>query len=399
MEVLKNFSDLANIEKRIFWYLCGFSFFLPLSKAVGNIFLALAILGTIHRLFCKNDDVKIIFHEYKNLFATILFLLAAVFISALTSADILYGVKKFLEKYILHIAAMFPIFFISCDRKKFFILSSLLLLGVFLSNFATVVQGFTHFEKKSWRWGGFLPPMSQGSLIAVFLPIYIILTMHVKQRRLKRIFIASVIVGFLALIFNGTRGVWLSSLILIPTVILIYAKNKLKSFGIVMLVLAIIGGIFIETPNLSKRISTIANVHTRSISERLLMWDSALNMFKDYPVFGVGYGQYKFAYQQEYISPKAREKTQEHAHNNVIQMLAECGIVGTAAFIFMWGYFSYFSLHSWFKYKNIMWFLFFCELWGVMLHGLTEFNFETSVTSKIFWYSLGLCINLASGDF
>lgn len=400
MEILKNFSDVANIEKRVFYYLCGFSIFIPLSKAVGNIFLALAILGFIHRLFRKNDDVKIIFHEYKKIFASIAFLLAAIFISALTSADILYGLKKFLEKYILHVAAMLPVLLI-CDKKKIFMLAVLLLFGTFFSNLIVIGEGILNFDKV-WRFGGTLTSMSQGSLIAVALPVYAVLIMHVKD---KKFFIVAAVVGFLAMLFNGTRGVWIETIILIPVVVLIYSKNKLKSFGIVLLILAIAGGIFAATPNLSKRFSSISNLRTRSVTERFLMWDSAFNMFKDNPVFGVGYGQYKFAYQNEYISPKAREKTQEHAHNNVIQMLAECGIVGAAAFIFLWGYFSYFSLKMWRSEKNFVWLLFFCILWGTMLHGMTEFNFETSVTSKIFWYSLGMCIaysriekKLASGD-
>ena len=386
-----SFSKIDDIEKRTFLYLCGFSFFLPLSKAAGNIFFALAILGMFHRLFIKNDDVKKIFYEYKKIFATIFLLFAAVFISALTSADVLYGIKKFLEKYIVHFAPMLPVLCISCDKKKILTLVKLLLAGVFVSNFIVTVQGILNFEKV-WRFGGTLTVMTQGTLLAIFLPVYVILIMYVKENRLRIFFITAAAIGFVALLFNGTRGAWLTVLILLPAAVLIYAENKLKSIGGLLVIFMIVGGIFATTPHLYERFATITNMQMQSNSERLLMWQSALNMFKDNPIFGVGYGQYKFAYQNEYISPDAKEKFQEHAHNNFIQILAECGIAGAAAFIFMWGYFSYFSLKSWFKEKNIAGLLFFCVLWGTMLHGLTEFNFETSVTGKIFWYALGLCI-------
>ena len=386
-----SFSKIDDIEKRTFLYLCGFSFFLPLSKAAGNIFFALAILGMFHRLFIKNDDVKKIFYEYKKIFATIFLLFAAVFISALTSADVLYGIKKFLEKYIVHFAPMLPVLCISCDKKKILTLVKLLLAGVFVSNFIVTVQGILNFEKV-WRFGGTLTVMTQGTLLAIFLPVYVILIMYVKENRLRIFFITAAAIGFVALLFNGTRGAWLTVLILLPAAVLIYAENKLKSIGGLLVIFMIVGGIFATTPHLYERFATITNMQMQSNSERLLMWQSALNMFKDNPIFGVGYGQYKFAYQNEYISPDAKEKFQEHAHNNFIQILAECGIAGAAAFIFMWGYFSYFSLKSWFKEKNIAGLLFFCVLWGTMLHGLTEFNFETSVTGKIFWYALGLSI-------
>lgn len=396
MDVLKklkamSFSKIEDIEKRTFFYLCGFSFFLPFSKAAGNIFFALALLGMFHRLFLKNDDIKLIFAKYKKIFATIFLLFAAVFISALTSADVFFGVKKFLEKYIVHAAAMLPVIFIFCNREKIFTLIKLLLAGVFISNFLVVAQGFLNFNE-AWRFGGTLTVMTQGSLLAIFLPVYAVLIMHVRNSRLRIFLIVAAVVGFLALLFNGTRGVWLSTIIFIPAVVLIYAKNKIKSLAAVFAMLLVTVGIFAVTPNLSERFSTITNMQMQSNSERLLMWESALNMFKDNPIFGVGYGQYKSAYQNQYIMPEAKERTLEHAHNNLIQMLAECGIAGAAAFIFMWGYFSYFSLRAWLKEKNIAWLLFFCVLWGMMLHGLTEFNFETSVTGKVFWYALGLCI-------
>ena len=122
------------------------------------------------------------------------------------------------------------------------------------------------------------------------------------------------------------------------------------------------------------------------------MWESALKMFEDHPLLGIGYGQYTRAYQTQYISPDAKEPQQQHAHNNFIQLLAECGLIGAAAFLLVWAYFSYFSLSGWLKRKNLADLLFFCVLWGLMLHGLTEYNFETSVPSKIFWYALGLCL-------
>ena len=178
MDVLKklkamSFSKIEDIEKRTFLYLCGFSFFLPLSKAVGNIFFALALLGMFHRLFLRNDDIKLIFAKYKKIFAAIFLLFTAVFISALTSADVLFGVKKFLEKYIVHAAAMLPVIFIFCSRKKIFTLIKLLLAGVFISNFLVIAQGILNLNAE-WRFGGTLTIMTQGSLLAIFLPVYAI---------------------------------------------------------------------------------------------------------------------------------------------------------------------------------------------------------------------------------
>ena len=392
MNMIKNFSNLNKIEQRTFYYLCGASFFMSMSTALENIFFALAILGMIHRLFFKSDDVKLIVYKYRKIFYTILILMAAVLVSAFNSGFITAGLKAFLNDYIFHILVIFPLFVIPKAKNKIITLFAFMIFGIFITNFLVVVEALQNISKDVWRFGGILKVMIQGSLIAMFLPVYIVLAMHIKNIRLKAIFIFVSVIGFLALIFNGTRGVWLAMLILLPAVVLIYSRKKIQSLVIVILSLVLVSGIFLATPNLSARFATITDMQMQSNSERLLMWKSAWQMFKDNPIFGIGYGQYKDAYQTKYISPKAKERDLEHAHSNIMQMLAACGIVGLVAFLYMWGYFSYYSLRRWFKDKTIEWLLFFCVLSGMMLNGLTEFNFETAILGKFFWYSLGLCI-------
>lgn len=389
--MLEKFSNLNEIEKRTFYYLCGFSLFLPVSKAAGNIFFALSILGMIHRLYRKNDDVEIIFSEYKKIFASIAALCVAVLLSALASSDIAFGVKSWFSKYVGHIAVMFPVMFICLSKQKILTLIELLFVGVFISNFAVIVQGFLNFDG-IWRFGGFLTPMSQGSVIGIFLPLYAVLFLHVQNKIWRIYFVIAAIVAVIALLFNGTRGVYLSSAILIPAMILVYSRKNLKAFAIVIAILVAVGGFFVTALNSAATSTMVSGMRAQSNNERMLVWTSAFQMFKDNPIFGIGYGQYKTAYQTKYISPDAKETYLEHAHNNTLQMLAACGIIGAVAFLVMWGYLTYFSLRHWFKDKKFEWLLFFCVLWGLMLHGMTEFNFETSVPSKIFWYSLGLCI-------
>ena len=385
-------SKIDKVEKYLFYFLCVVAISLPLSKAVANIFLSLSLVTFFVRIFYKRDDISKIFNDYKNIFAVIIFLLAAVFISALTSEAVLYGVKRFLERYILHMAVILPVVFLMHDRKKILQLTGLLIFGAFLSNLTVIIQALPNLSNEVWKFGGILSGMIQGSLLAMFLPIYILLFLHLKERRLKIFFAVASTVGLFALMLTGTRGAWLAAVLLIPLVVLIYAEKKLKKLGTILVALSLVGGIFLFTPALSNRVATITDLKMQSNSERLLMWQSAWQMFKDNPIFGVGYGSYKVAYQTKYISPDARERTLEHAHSNFFQMLGECGIVGFTAFILMWIYFSYICLRGWIKSRNIAYLMFFSMLWGMMLHGLTEFNFETSMTSKIFWFSLALCM-------
>ena len=380
------------IEKYLFYFLCGFSFFLPLSKAAGNIFLFLSLLTFVIRIFYKRDDLSKKFLQHKKIFVAVGMFLFAIFLSALGSNSPVHGVARFLERYFLHVAIIFPVIFISFDRDKIILLAKLLFVGALLSNLTVIIQAVPRLDEEVWRFGGVLGIMPQGTLLAMFLPVYVLSALHFKERRLKIFSVFAVFIGIVSILFTGTRGAWLAVLVLVPIAVLIYSQKKLRNLGAIFVALSIIFGIVFVTPALSNRVETITDLHMQSNSERLLMWQSALQMFKDHPILGVGYGSYKDAYQNEYISPLAKERTLEHAHNNFIQMLAECGIVGFLAFNFMWIYLCYFALKGWAKEKNFAYLLYFCILLGIILHGFTEYNFETSVPSKIFWYALGLCL-------
>ena len=138
-----------------------------------------------HRLYRKNDDVKFIFVEYKKIFLTIAALFTAVLISALSSADILFGLKSFAHKYIGHVAIMFPVILICRDKEKVLKLLKLLFAGVFISNFSVIAEGILNFNNL-WRFGGFLGSMVQGSLIAMILPVYAVLILRVENKMWRR---------------------------------------------------------------------------------------------------------------------------------------------------------------------------------------------------------------------
>ena len=65
------------------------------------------------------------------------------------------------------------------------------------------------------------------------------------------------------------------------------------------------------------------------------MWESALAMAKDHPLTGVGMGQVKAAFPR-YARPEALKKTTSHVHNTPLQILVERGLLGLAAWLWIW---------------------------------------------------------------
>lgn len=106
--------------------------------------------------------------------------------------------------------------------------------------------------------------------------------------------------------FNSTRGAWLAvaSVILLILIYYILKCNKLAVLSLVVLIA--FGASISSYQPFIKRLASITDANYQSNTERILIWHSAFNMFKDHPITGVGLGQYKDNYQHKYISHKAK---------------------------------------------------------------------------------------------
>jgi O-antigen ligase len=93
--------------------------------------------------------------------------------------------------------------------------------------------------------------------------------------------------------------------------------------------------------------STGAYLEYIAFSQRLLYWETAFRMYQDYPVFGVGLGNYPFYFKKKLpdralyktpeilrlITPESGRSRLVTSKNLYARMLAETGLAGTAAFL------------------------------------------------------------------
>ena len=124
---------------------------------------------------------------------------------------------------------------------------------------------------------------------------------------------------------------------------LIMHKNNLKSailtlfaMGCALVVCLILASLIF--PDLAQPfVRTYKSIVDGTLFDsRMPMIDLAVAIFVNHPIFGSGWGSYKYYYQSQIVY---RERDYMNAHNIYLQMLAETGIVGTifilALFVFM----------------------------------------------------------------
>ena len=371
--------------------LCIFLLTSFISIAAGNIFLGILALCFFIQLYKKQISFN---QDYKEYFIAIGLFIISMLLSALFSGDIAYGVKRWADMWIWRFMPFVVVIFLLnnyFDAKKVMLTG---FAGITVASVYAVYQGLSGMSRANGFYGH---PMTLGGWLCIFLPLLLI---EFFERKLlgKYYWLAGLAfcVCSAGIVFNATRGAWLAVAIVGAVLLIYYMFKSKRNLAVSIIFVALISTVLVNNPKFMHRLDTIDDFNKyQSNTERIIIWQSAWNMFKDHPILGVGLGQYTENYQQKYISPQAKEPKLGHAHNNFMQMLAENGIVGFAGFVIMFGYIILKNLIAWVKIKNVYALMIVSATVCLLLQGFTEYNVGNSAVIKMYWFVLGLLVVLS----
>lgn len=170
-----------------------------------------------------------------------------------------------------------------------------------------------------------------------------------KNRILLKIFyFLGILSSLTAILLSGTRGVWISSIIILAVLIIevlkiTTKKNILTSLIIILIVIS--GGAFTASDIIIKRyqetnleFNKIANENMNSsIGIRLQLWERGLSYIKENPILGTGTKKYLDQIEEDkkvgLITPVAAPLARDHFHNQFIDTLVRTGFIGLALLI------------------------------------------------------------------
>tara|TARA_B110000879_G_C11084368_1_gene476225 strand:+ start:88 stop:1125 length:1038 start_codon:yes stop_codon:yes gene_type:complete len=181
--------------------------------------------------------------------------------------------------------------------------------------------------------------------ILVKIPLAIFLLVKTKTKIYKYLLLAIIAISVFDILIIGSRsaiyGIYLLTLFLIGIFLFarkfnflnINKKNLLKSVFIILSVFVLQNFLYTNSMNL-KALDRSAQLDDYSTNYRLNLWESSFEMIKEFPLLGIGIGNWKIIsikysknYMSEYQVPK-------HAHNDFIQIMAETGILGGLFYLF-----------------------------------------------------------------
>ena len=433
-----------SFDKYLLGTLCLFGVASFLSIAGANVFLGLSTVLFLMVLFKKkNEGISL---DNANYFKAVGVFAGALLISALFSGNIGYGLKTWADFFLWRFMPFVIILFLFASKEKASKLLCAVTCGFMVNCLYAIYQGvFVYKLNVAYgRAAGFVGhPMTLAGWACILLPVLLVFIFRKDiSKKMQLACLAMFIIGSIALVFNSTRGAWLALAIVLPLVSLPFILKSKKLFiGFTSIVLVMCFAL-LNSPSVMKRVDSISDTKNWSNASRFIIWDTAFGMFKEHPVLGVGLGQFKSEFQSKFVDGeelkaqaaeyqnyrknlKQKKLTSEqkkltkvqvetlaqanrkvwenkhlrgltHAHNNIMQMLGENGLIGLLGYIFAFGYILWDNLKNYFVNKNPYALMVVGSTTALLLQGLTEYNFGNGAVMKIYWFVLACLIVLAT---
>lgn len=202
----------------------------------------------------------------------------------------------------------------------------------------------------------------------------------------------SILLIIVNLFITFSRGGYIAFIflvILLNILFIIYRSVKTKTliYGNVTLIVIVIFMFFIFNITLHSTINSSVS-HTRSSMGRINLWSTTINIFKDYPITGIGSNNYPLI-NTSYKIEEPDDTFTGRVNNLYIQLIAEKGLVGFILYLLLFFIFNYYSYLNISRSKNAKRKTTIIIFWASMISILIRELFFSSI-----FYNAGLLLLL-----
>lgn len=372
----------------------------PIILYVDLLLFILCSLAFIKILF-EYDLLTLKFEKINLYWLLFLFWSLVIVIVAINKPRALFVWKNYFAGFFVFTYLMI---FIKDGKNVRLLLYSIILWGLILAiiefkilldigGFSTGIIGL--FLKKnllatSWGRSNYL-----ATFFVLIIPITIGFLIYSTKFKVRVFLLISLILMSSAMLLTLSRG---GLIALFSALVLFFAKAaKPRTFIPIFMVLIALILVIVLNPLGAVIIERISSFErSASYFTRVNFYEDVWKTFLSYPITGVGLGNLGY-YAQFVISSQAS------AHNIILGMLGETGLIGTGLFILLFLKFFKDIIHK-FKNENadelkILRWSFISAFGGAFVHSLMEPNFEGVQFSIIFWvcaaiyYKLNFLVN------
>lgn len=278
-------------------------------------------------------------------FVVLLFCTACL-LSSYTSK---YPEISFAKLSIIFVWLLEILFFTSCINtvKQFRLISILFFLVLFKISFfgarAWAQRGFGFRDFGISGPSGYFSNSGELSLLMAMMCIMSVALLY-NNKDTRKIYFFLPITAFMTVMAASSRGGQLA--LLVGSFLFLVIKGNLK-IRYIFLAITLVISAYALLPEEQKARFTSAGSDSTS-QARLLYWSKGLEIYKEYPVLGVGYQCFAIYFHEHYASELAEKTTiskkREVAHNTFVQVASEMGTIGLITYL--WVCFIVFKLNK-----------------------------------------------------
>lgn len=237
--------------------------------------------------------------------------------------------------------------------------------------------------------------LAQYFVMTIPLLVFMVLLHNAIQIKIVGYF--GTVICLIALFFTFARSAWIATLL--PIIAFVFREKGtfvrfiMISLLLIFIMITITQQIFdISFTNLIA--ARFSQLESSNLSERPEIWVNTLILIKNHLLWGVGLGNFSFAYWMETMSIYTRL----HAHNTFLTLAAESGLISMIGFVLLIARVFYITLVNLKKIESsemgYVYYGLFCSLSGILIMFLVENIFFANLNAVLFFIQLGLMASI-----
>jgi O-antigen ligase len=386
------------LEKISLLALVAFLFVVPFHKLTVKILLSIGFVSLIllNILKYKSKFYRELIPNIDTTKFLLLFFIAAAF-SALFSLNPYYSQQILFQRHLPYVIVFCMGYAIvnNSFRNLYVLIVSFLLLSMVIGVGATRDFFIFQSDRLSRVFG-------KGIFMSAFLPFLLPLNLamftSVKQKLLRILSLTNVLILIPVAIWTNERLIWVSTAAALLFILVINFKKTT-----ILLLCFLIAMIMVMTPQLGKDRARSLLHPFSNMGDRADLMKASVDIFMKYPISGAGLGMFKHLYSPRPGYEKLPTYNHSHVHSDYLEVAADMGSFGLAAFLGI--FITFFALVLKkikiisIKYRGIYIGLLssiFAVLVACLGCTLITVGMQAAV---LFWFFLGICVNMATSQY
>ena len=205
-----------------------------------------------------------------------------------------------------------------------------------------------------------------------------------------------VLIFLVALVFSRSRGGILATAFTV-FVVAVFAQFRARRrawlVGLsLFLLIAVAYGLWIGLDPVLARFEQMGEAHYFQFEGRLSFWKDSMGLIREYPLTGIGLGNFGIGYQRFQTSWVTFFV--DHAHNDYVEFAADTGLVGAVLLFlpmfYLLGKMIVFFLKDSRRYRPAILLGCIGSTLAILLHSITDFNLQIPSNALVFSVVLGI---------